>query len=166
MPFRYPTVCLPLRKCLKRHLRPAKFRPDSFASPSSATPVHVGLEVGQCLVCSAQRIAWEIPSSFTYFIFKLTYPTAESNSEDTGPSVVVGSSSPPSVGYSHHHRSLHEHADPSLPVQPIQQTEKRLRFPRFLRRTHSASASTEAPPYALFLRTKRASHFMLSRCRD
>jgi hypothetical protein len=90
--------------------------------------------------------------------------TAESNSEDIGPSVVVvgGSSSPPSDGFAHHHhQSAHEHPDPSLPVQAIQQTDKRLRFPRFLRRTHSASASTEAPPYALFLRTKRVS-FALS----
>ena len=32
----------------------------------------------------------------------------------------------------------------------------RLRFPRFLRRTHSASSTTETtPPYALFLRSKR-----------
>lgn len=86
--------------------------------------------------------------------------TAESNSEDIGPSVVVvgGSSSPPSDGFAHHHhQSAHEHPDPSLPVQAIQQTDKRLRFPRFLRRTHSASATTEAPPYALFLRTKRVS---------
>ncbi|EFX75380.1 hypothetical protein DAPPUDRAFT_107854 [Daphnia pulex] len=90
--------------------------------------------------------------------FRSRAMSAESNSEDIGPSVVVvgGSSSPPSDGFAHHHhQSAHEHPDPSLPVQAIQQTDKRLRFPRFLRRTHSASASTEAPPYALFLRTKR-----------
>ncbi|XP_046644583.1 uncharacterized protein LOC124329539 isoform X2 [Daphnia pulicaria] len=91
--------------------------------------------------------------------FRSRAMSAESNSEDIGPSVVVvgGSSSPPSDGFAHHHhQSAHEHPDPSLPVQAIQQTDKRLRFPRFLRRTHSASASTEAPPYALFLRTKRS----------
>ncbi|XP_032778702.2 uncharacterized protein LOC116917368 [Daphnia magna] len=87
--------------------------------------------------------------------FRSRAMSAESNSEETGPSVVVGSSSPPSGGYTHHHQSRHENPDPSLPVQSTQQTDKRLRFPRFLRRTHSASASTEAPPYALFLRSKR-----------
>ena len=92
---------------------------------------------------------------YCIFFMECYFKTAESNSEDIGPSVVVGSSSPPSAGYSHHHQSPHEH--PEQPVQAIQQTDKRLRFPRFLRRTHSASASTEAPPYALFLRTKRVS---------
>ena len=93
-----------------------------------------------------------------HIFYGIFFKTAESNSEDIGPSVVAGSLSPPSGGYSHHHQSPHEHPEQSeQPVQAIQQTDKRLRFPRFLRRTHSASASTEAPPYALFLRTKRVS---------
>lgn len=134
-------------------------------------PVRADSEVEQCLVCSTLHYCLSItnfPFTYTKFLFSFAnnnkIKTAESNSEDIGPSVVVvgGSSSPPSDGFAHHHhQSAHEHPDPSLPVQAIQQTDKRLRFPRFLRRTHSASASTEAPPYALFLRTKRVS-FALS----
>ena len=87
-------------------------------------------------------------------LIAVAHQIAESHSEEIGPPV-AGSSSPPPTGF-----SSHERPDPSLQTQ-VQQTDRRLRFPRFLRRTHSASASTEAPPYALFLRTKKVSRSSL-----
>lgn len=107
----------------------------------------------------------QICSDFYSFI-----QIAESNtshSDDIGQSV-AGSSSPPSAitaTFTHHLQS-HERPDPSSQLQPLQSADRRLRFPRFLRRTHSASATTEAPPpYALFLRTKRVSSRVFHACR-
>lgn len=65
------------------------------------------------------------------------------------PTVNASSSPPASAGPT---------GSPQHQTHPGQTADgKKLRFPRFLRRTHSASAAPEAPPYALFLRNKRVS---------
>jgi hypothetical protein len=47
-------------------------------------------------------------------------------------------------------------------------SSSKLRFPRFLRRTHSASYANprDVPPYALFLRAKRVSMFLFQIARS
>lgn len=67
--------------------------------------------------------------------------TSSAVNDSSSPGLAAGSSTVPST---------------TMASQPA-----RLRFPRFLRRTHSASASPDAPPYALFLRTKRVSTYCI-----